>query len=91
MAEINVKRAHEMAHEQARQSVQAVANKLKGDLGATSSWEGDSLRFECPGADGRIDVHPNEINVSVKLSWLLSAAKGKIERSIESYLDQYLA
>jgi putative polyhydroxyalkanoate system protein len=90
MAEIHVRRAHELGHDQAKQSVQAVADKLKGDLGAKYSWEGDSLRFECPGADGRIDVHPNEVSVSVNLSWLLSAAKGKIERSIEGYLDQYL-
>jgi putative polyhydroxyalkanoate system protein len=90
MAEIHVRRAHELGHDQAKQSVQAVAEKLKGDLGAKYSWEGDSLRFECPGADGRIDVHPNEVSVSVNLSWLLSAAKGKIERSIEGYLDQYL-
>jgi len=91
MAEIHVKRTHQLAHEQAKQSVQSVADKLKGDLGASYSWEGDSLRFECPGANGTIDVHPQEVDVSVKLSWMLSAAKGKIERSIESYLDQYLA
>lgn len=91
MAEIHVKRAHELAHDQAKQSVQAVADKLRDDLGAKYHWVGDSLQFECPGAGGRIEVLPHEISVSVKLSWLLSAAKGKIERSIEGYLDQYLA
>ena len=91
MPDIHVKRQHTLPQEQARQSVQAVADKLKGDLGAQYRWEGDSLRFECPGAEGRIDVQPNEVGVSVKLSWLLGAAKGKIERSIESYLDHYLA
>lgn len=90
MSEIHVKRQHGLPQEQAKQSVQAVADKLKGDLGAQCRWEGDSLRFECPGAEGRIDVQPSEVGVSVKLSWLLSAAKGKIERSIESYLDEYL-
>ena len=90
MPEIQVKRKHTLPQEQARQSVQAVADKLKGELGAQCRWEGNSLLFECPGAEGRIDVQPNEVGVSVKLSWLLSAAKGKIERSIESYLDEYL-
>lgn len=91
MAEIHVKRTHALTHAHAKQSVQGVAEKLKGELGARYRWEGDSLRFECPGAEGRIDVFPTEVGVSVKLSWLLSAAKGKIERSIESYLDEYLA
>jgi putative polyhydroxyalkanoate system protein len=91
MAEIHVKRKHALPQEQAKQSVQAVADKLKGELGAQCRWEGNSLHFDCPGAEGRIDVQPSEVGVSVKLSWLLSAAKGKIERSIESYLDEYLA
>lgn len=90
MAEIQVKRQHGLPQQQARQSVQSVADKLKDELGAQYRWEGDSLRFECPGAQGRIDVGPNEVAVSAKLSWLLSAAKGKIERSIERYLDEYL-
>lgn len=91
MAELHVKRSHALTHEQAKQSVQAVADKLKDDLGARYRWAGDSLRFECPGAEGKIDVSPDEVAVSVKLSWMLSAARGRIERSIESYLDQYLA
>lgn len=91
MPDIHVKRQHALPQEQAKRSVQAVADKLKGDLGAQYRWEGNSLRFECPGAEGRIDVQPSEVGVSVKLSWLLGAAKGKIERSIESYLDEYLA
>lgn len=91
MAEIYVKRAHALAHEDAKKSVQSVAEKLKNDLGAKYRWEGDRLKFECPGAAGEIAVRPQEIGVSVQLSWLLAAAKGKIERSIESYLDQYLA
>lgn len=90
MAEILVKRAHDLAHEAAKQSVQAVADKLKSDLGARYYWAGDSLRFECPGAKGKIDVSAVEVRVSVSLSWMLSAARGRIERSIETYLDQYL-
>lgn len=90
MAEILVKRAHALAHEEAKQSVQAVADKLKNDLGARYHWSGDSLRFKCPGAEGRIDVTVDAVSVSISLSWMLSAARGLIERSIEGYLDQYL-
>lgn len=90
MAEIHVKRSHRLGREAAKQSVQSVADKLKDDLGARYHWAGDSLRFECPGAEGKIDVLPDGVSVSVKLSWVLSAARGRIERSIEAYLDQYL-
>ena len=90
MAEIHVKRTHGLTQEAAKKSVQSVADKLKDELGARCQWVGDSLRFECPGAEGNIDVSATEVSVAVKLSWMLSAMRGKIQSSIESYLDQYL-
>lgn len=91
MANIEIRRAHALGREKAREAVQAVAEQLQADLRARHRWQGDSLRFECPGAHGRIDVTENEVRVVVTLSWLLAAARGRIERSVGEYLDRYLA
>lgn len=91
MATIEVTRPHDLGLEGARQAVEAVAERLHGDLNARYTWRGDRLRFECPGAEGRIDVSGNAVQVSVELSWLLKPARGRIERSINNYLDEYLA
>ena len=90
MATIEVTRQHGLGLEGARQAVQAVAERLQDDLNARHSWSGDSLKFECPGAEGRIEVTGNGVRVSVDLSWLLKPARSRIERSIIGYLDEYL-
>ena len=91
MASIEVARQHQLGLEGARQAVQIVAERLQGDLNARHSWRGDTLNFECPGAEGRIHVTETGIRVSVDLSWLLKPARGRIERSINDYLDEAIA
>ncbi len=91
MPVIEVTRQHALGVEQARHAVEAVAERLQGDLKARYRWQGDDLCFECPGADGRISVTGSQVCVSVQLSWLLTPAKNGIERSIKAYLDEYLA
>lgn len=67
-----------------------MAEKLKSELGASYHWQGNRLEFECPGAKGGIAVTADEVCVSVSLSWLLSAARGRIEQAIKGYLTDYL-
>lgn len=91
MATIDVVREHGLGLEGGRQAVQAVAERLRGDLNARYTWSGDMLKFACTGADGRIDVTGDKVRIAVDLSWLLKPARGRIEQSINDYLDQYLA
>jgi putative polyhydroxyalkanoate system protein len=90
MSYIDIKRTHTLGQERARSAVQAVAEQLQADLHAKHHWQGDRLRFDCTGAHGWINVTDTEVCVTVTLSWLLTAAKGGIERSINEYLDRYL-
>lgn len=91
MATIEVSRHHDMKLPHAREAVQAVAERLQDDLKAHHHWQGDSLKFECPGANGHIDVEKSSVRVSVNLSFLLKPARARIERAINDYLDEYLA
>ena len=90
MAQIRVERTHQLTLPQARQAVQQVADSLAGELKANYRWQGDRLAFECPGAEGMIQLDDAQVIVVLKLSWLLSPARGTIERSINGYLDRYL-
>ncbi len=91
MATISVMRQHSLGLEAARAAVQCVAAQLQQELNARHSWRGDSLNFECPGAEGRIDVTESEVRVMVEIGWLLGAMRGSIERSINQYLDENLS
>lgn len=90
MAKIEIRRHHQLGKAAASNAVQQVADELKADLNARHAWRGDGLTFECPGAQGDIQVSESEVCVTVTLSWLLAPAKGKIEREISAYLDRYL-
>lgn len=88
---IEIWRQHNLGLKRVRQAAQAVASALKGDLKAAYHWENNQLVFECRGAQGYIEVTPETVCVSVKLSWLLAPTRGRIEQAIIAYLDRYLA
>jgi putative polyhydroxyalkanoate system protein len=90
LATIDITRQHQLGLEGGKQAVGSVATQLKSDLNATYHWSGNQLKFQCPGAEGHIDVAADRVRVTVDLSWLLRPAKGRIEQSIQDYLRQYL-
>ena len=90
MPDIDIRRKHCLGLGPARDAVQRVAESLQADLQAKHRWQGDRLEFECPGAKGVIGVDAQEVAVSVSLSWLLRPMRGRIERSVEEYLDREL-
>ena len=91
MATIEVTRQHRLGLEGARRAVLFVVEHLQRDLNARCEWQGERLNFKCPGAEGHIELTETLIQLSVDLSWLLKPARGRIERSINDYLDQALA
>lgn len=90
MATIDIRRTHAFGKEAARQSAEAIARKLQGEFSARYCWEGDDLKFDCPGAKGRILVGEAEVRVEVDLSFLLRPMRGRIEQAVNAYLDECL-
>ena len=91
MANISIIRSHPLDADQAHAAVEEFAVRLGKELNAVYHWEGECLKFQCPGAEGGIALLPGQVAITVGLSWLLTPAKGRIERSIDSYLDEALA
>lgn len=90
MATIEIKQKHTLGREAARQSAEKIAQKLQSELKASYRWQGETLKFDCPGASGGIDVADDEVKVAVELSFLLRPMKGRIEREIHEYLAQLM-
>jgi len=90
MANIKVEREHQLGADAARDTVEKLAQKLKQDLDADYHWEGSTLKFSRTGASGQIDVTDDRVSVDVKLGMLLGPLKGKIQKTIEDEIDQYL-
>ena len=90
MADIKVVRKHRLTVAQAKKIAQKTADDLASEYDLESEWQGDTLRFSRSGVDGSMAVSASQIRLDVKLGFLLSAFKAKIEQHIEHRLDELL-
>jgi putative polyhydroxyalkanoate system protein len=90
MSKIKVTRQHAMGGKKARAAVEKLASSLGEELDADYHWEGSSLQFTRTGASGHIDVGDDDVKIEIKLGMLLTPLKGKIEKTIEEKMDEYL-
>lgn len=88
MSHIDIHHPHSLAPQQARESVQHIAETLAQRFGVTYAWQGDHLQFQRSGVDGRVSLLPGALHVTAKLGFLLGAMKGPIEHEIRRVLDE---
>ena len=91
MASIKIKRKHTLSHDEVVRAVQNLADELAEKLDADYEWEGDDLCFSRSGASGKVCVGEQDLEVDIKLGMLLTPLKGKIEQTVNDYLDENLA
>ncbi|NZA26033.1 polyhydroxyalkanoic acid system family protein [Luteimonas sp. SJ-92] len=91
MSGIDIHHPHSLPMPEARARIDEVAQKLSERFGLECAWEGDSLGFERSGVQGRIDLAPDELHVTAKLGFLLSAMHGPIEGEIRRVLEEKFA
>ena len=91
MATIHIQKEHHLDNDTVRKQVQNLAEKLSEDLSAKYNWEGDRLVFKRSGASGHIDIGEGIVDIEIKLSMVLTPLKGKIEQTVNGYLDERLS
>lgn len=74
----------------AREAIEQAAQRLSEKFGIDYAWNGDTVDFRRSGLDGRIELVPDELRVTAKLGFLLSAMKGPIETEIRRVLAERL-
>jgi putative polyhydroxyalkanoate system protein len=90
MSKIHIHRTHTLGKVGARREVEEIAKQLKERLQADYHWHGDQLHFERSGAEGRIEVGEDDVDVNIELGLMLSPMKGMIQKQVEEYLDARL-
>jgi putative polyhydroxyalkanoate system protein len=91
MANIRIKRNHDLGIEDARAAVEELAQTLRSELRVDYTWSGNKLAFNRLGASGTIDVGANYIDLDIQLGMPLSLMKNMIEDSINDRLDVVLS
>ena len=91
MADIDLKRVHNLGMAAARTKAEAMAQHLGKKFGLKGDWDGDVLRFERPGVTGSLAITAKDIHLLVSLGFLLKAMKGSIENADQHELDALFA
>jgi putative polyhydroxyalkanoate system protein len=90
MSDIQIRRQHALAPQDARKLAEDVALRLQQRYELTYRWDGDALHFQREGVDGRLHLEPGLILIQARLGFLLSLASDLIEQEIAIQLDRLL-
>ena len=91
MADIDLKRVHNLGMDAARTKAEAMAEHLGKKFGLKGHWDGDVLKFERPGVTGSLAITAKDLHLLVSLGFLLKAMKGSIESAVQNELDALFA
>ena len=91
MADIDLKRKHDLGLAAARQAADRMAEDLGRKFKLVGSWTGNTLHFDRPGVAGTLALTDKDLHLSVKLGFLLKAMRGPIERAVHEELDSLFA
>ena len=91
MADIDIKRAHNLGLKAARAAADRMAEHLGRKFGLEGDWKGNVLEFERPGVTGSLAVDDKDLRLTVNLGFLLKAMRGSIEGAVHEELDKLFA
>ena len=87
MADIDIRRRHDLGLEGARAAADRMAGELARRFDLRGTWDGNAMRFERPGLKGTLQVSADSLHLTVTLGFLLKAMRGQIERAVTTQLD----
>jgi len=90
MANIHIKRNHNLGLNEAKQRMDQIAGSLQDKLDAKWAWKGNQLSFTRSGASGSVNVADDSVEFNIKLGLMLTPLKGKVESAINEELDKAL-
>jgi putative polyhydroxyalkanoate system protein len=88
MSDIVIRRRHGMTIKRARSAAEKVAAELGEEFDLAYEWEDGVLRFQRTGVSGELAVAKTEVEIRVRLGFLLATLKPRIEREIHKYFDE---
>jgi putative polyhydroxyalkanoate system protein len=91
MADIDIKRAHNLGLKAARAAADTMAEHLGRKFGLEGDWRGNVLSFARPGVSGSLAVDENDLRLMVNLGFLLKAMRPSIEKAVHQELEALFA
>ena len=91
MADIDIKRAHNLGLKAARAAADKMAEHLGKKFGLEGDWSGNTLNFQRPGVTGTLAIDDKDLRLVVNLGMLLKMMRPSIEGAVNEQLDKLFA
>lgn len=91
MSDIRINRPHQLGLDRARQAVTVLADDLSSHYGVHYHWQNNHLLFKHQGVEGRMQVDDRQVDLQVKLGFLMKPWRGKLETEIRHRLERMLS
>lgn len=88
MADISIVQEHKLTPNKAREAAQKVADKIAGEYDLACQWQGDVLHFERSGVQGSLTLETQQVQMEIKLGFLMSAFAPAIESKVADSLKK---
>jgi putative polyhydroxyalkanoate system protein len=89
MSDISIRRSHGMTLAKARRAAEEIAAELGEEFGLHHEWQGDVLHFKRMGLSGELSVAKRDVEIRVRLGFLLLPLRPRIEHEIHHYFDEH--
>lgn len=88
MADIYIVHVHKLSAKKARDAAQKVADQIAEEYDLECEWEGDTLYFERSGVNGAMELGEGQVEMTIKLGFLMGAFSSTIKAKIEENLKK---
>lgn len=90
MADISIKRKHQLGLKGARTAADKMADRLGEKFDLTGDWDGNVLRFQRTGVNGTLAISEDHMHLEVTLNFMLKMMKAPIEQAVHEQLEKVL-
>jgi putative polyhydroxyalkanoate system protein len=88
MPDIHIVHPHKLSAKKARDAAQKVADKIAEEYDLECEWDGDTLYFERSGVNGAMELGEGQVEMTIKLGFLMGAFSSTIQAKIEENLKK---
>lgn len=91
MSQIKIQHPHRTSVDVIKSEVKTLADRLRQRYGARCQWVDDChAKVSATGVEGMIQFDASSIDIQVKLGFMVSMMKSRIEADIRDYLNRHV-
>jgi len=91
LAKISFSQVHQLSLVEIKAQVEELALSLMKKVGGEFRWRENSIYYTFRGVIARIDCNPSDILIDIRLGFVSSLVRGRIEQEINNALNKLMS